>query len=235
MEAACPGCGVGRGHEAGAFGAEGGAEAEALADEEVPAEEPREGGRHVVELAVRHDEERAGREPELGDPRHRGRPHAVARHQLLQLPRRRKSRSLRRRRRRRRKRRSRSRRAQVPPERVRRQEGVVGIHSSFFFFLVCALGFILFLSCVLPLRLCRGRASHRIGARYISGLALAAGFCCVLCYACMHWLTRQILLLLRMDPPAASACIYSCSVTRDVCPMLEASELSYVRENDLSL
>ena len=115
-------------HQAAALGSQRGAEAEPLAEEQVPAEQPGERGHHVVELALRHGQERARREPELRDPRHRRHPHAVPCHQLLLLP----GHVGRRRRWRWRWRRGhgrRRRRAEVPPERVRGREGIVGIHA----------------------------------------------------------------------------------------------------------
>ena len=69
---------------AASFGSDGGFDAVAFADEEVPAENLGEAVHHVVELLVLHVHQRADREPELGDLRRRVVADAVSLKELLQ-------------------------------------------------------------------------------------------------------------------------------------------------------
>jgi len=70
--------------DAAAFGSDGGFDAVALADEEVPAENLGKAVHHVVELLVFHVHQRAHREPKLGDLRRRVVADAVGLEKLLQ-------------------------------------------------------------------------------------------------------------------------------------------------------
>lgn len=73
--------------EAAALSAEGGLDAIALAEEEVPPEEVGEGGEDLLHLPFSHPYQRARREPQLPQPRHRRVPHPVPGEHLPQLPR----------------------------------------------------------------------------------------------------------------------------------------------------